>query len=184
VCPPTDASPAGEPLADPPARSLDQAHVRLQLAGWLTYKTGVHARLAREVLADIDWITASLDALEGEITKPWPRPRWPICSRLVDVAPLTAAKIVGNDWCHQVQQSRATSEALAGTDLIFAGRWCWRSTRHRTNPRGQPLGLSPGPHAGAVSPCVDVLARGAGSRDGACAASDTRGRGRSARPLQ
>jgi hypothetical protein len=77
--------------------------------------------LPREVLADIDWITASLDALEGEITTPWPRPRWPICSRLVDVAPLTAAKIVGNDWCHQVQQSRATSEALAGADLIFAG---------------------------------------------------------------
>jgi hypothetical protein len=102
-------------------------------------------------------------------------------ARSVDVAPLTAAKIVGNDWCHQVQQSRATSEALAGTDLIFAGRWCWRSTRHRRNPRGQPLGLSPGPHAGAVSPCVDVLARGAGSRDGACPASDTRGRGRSAR---
>jgi hypothetical protein len=34
---------------------------------------------------------------------------------------LTAAKIVGNDWRHQVQQSRATSEALAGADLIFAG---------------------------------------------------------------
>jgi transposase len=59
---------AGDPAADPPAHSLDRAKVRLQLAGWLTDKTGIDARLAREVLADIDRITPTIDALEREIT--------------------------------------------------------------------------------------------------------------------
>jgi pyrimidine deaminase RibD-like protein len=83
----------------------------------------------------------------------------------VDVAPLTAAKIVGNDWCHQVQQSRATSEALAGADLTFAGALVLAFHTSSDESARTALSLSPGPHAGAVSPCVEVLARGAGSRD-------------------
>lgn len=106
---------AGDPIADPPAHSLDRAKVRVQLAGWLTDKTGIDARLAREVLADIDRITPSIDALEREITALAKAQ----AADLLDIpgcGPLTAAKIVGETagidrFAHEAQYAMHTGVA-------------------------------------------------------------------------
>jgi transposase len=83
-----------DPIADPAAKSIDRAKTRACLAQWLADKQGIDARMAREVLADIDRVTPVINALRREITA------------LVSVAApslllvpgcgaLTAAKIVG-----------------------------------------------------------------------------------------
>ena len=58
----------GEAAADPAPKTLNQLGVRRRLTDWLAGKPGIDARLAREVLADIDRICPQIAALERELT--------------------------------------------------------------------------------------------------------------------
>ena len=84
----------GDPEADPRATSLKQANVRARLAGWLADRPGIDARLARDILTDIDRITPVINGLEREITA-LVRARAPQLLEIPGCAALTAAKIVG-----------------------------------------------------------------------------------------
>lgn len=90
----------GDPVADPAPRALDVAKTRRALADWLAdelaARPGIDARLARDVLADIDRVCAQVAALEKEITTAVKAHQ--AAARLTGLpgcAALTAAKIVG-----------------------------------------------------------------------------------------
>jgi transposase len=83
-----------DPVADPPIKSLNRAKTRAELADWLVDKQGIDARMAREVLADIDRTTPVINALEKEITG-LVKDVAPTLLRLPGCGALTAAKIVG-----------------------------------------------------------------------------------------
>jgi transposase len=83
-----------EAIADPPIKSLDRTKTRVQLGGWLADKVGVDARMAREVLADIDRVTPVINALEREIGG-LVKTSAPALLELSGCGALTAAKIVG-----------------------------------------------------------------------------------------
>lgn len=86
----------GEPVADPAPKSLDQTKTRRSLHEWLADKTGLDARFARDVLADIDRVCGQVSALDKEISAAVKVHR--AASRLTQLAgcaALTAAKIVG-----------------------------------------------------------------------------------------
>jgi transposase len=86
----------GDPAADPAPASLDVNKTRRELAAWLADKTGIDARLARDVLADIDRVCAQAAALEKEITAAVKSHETATrLTRLSGCAALTAAKIVG-----------------------------------------------------------------------------------------
>jgi transposase len=95
----------GDPAADPAPASLDRAKVRRELASWLAGPgdpagLGPHvtidARLARDVLADIDRVCAQIIALEKEISAEVAAHEAATrLTRLSGCAALTAAKIVG-----------------------------------------------------------------------------------------
>ena len=84
----------GDPAVDPAPKALKRAKTRQQLAQWLNGRDGIDARLAREVLADIDRITPVVNDLEKEIGALVKR-RAPELLELPGCAALTAAKIVG-----------------------------------------------------------------------------------------
>lgn len=84
----------GDPVADPAPKSLAIAKTRRQLAAWLTGKDGIDARLARDILADIDRISPVINALEREIAGVV-RTLAPQLLELPGCGELTAAKIVG-----------------------------------------------------------------------------------------
>ena len=84
----------GDPDADPPAASLNRARTRQRLAVWLGDKFGIDARLARDILADIDRTTPVINALEREITA-LVQAQAPELVQLPGCGALTAAKIVG-----------------------------------------------------------------------------------------
>jgi transposase len=83
-----------DPIADPPTASLDRAKTRSALATWLQDKVGIDARMAREVLADIDRTTPVINALEREIAVLVTQAA-PALLELPGCGALTAAKIVG-----------------------------------------------------------------------------------------
>lgn len=84
----------GEPAADPKPKAIKQAKTRRALAQWLEGREGIDARLARDILADIDRVTPVIDALEREITA-LVTARAPQLLELPGCAALSAAKIVG-----------------------------------------------------------------------------------------
>ena len=84
----------GDPDADPKPKSLKQANVRRRLAAWLADQQGVDARLARDILADIDRITPVINALEKELSA-LIQARVPQLLEIPGCAVLTAAKIAG-----------------------------------------------------------------------------------------
>jgi transposase len=84
----------GDPEADPKAKSLNQANVRRRLAAWLADQDGIDARLARDILADIDRITPVINDLERELTA-LVKARVPQLLEIPGCAVLTAAKIAG-----------------------------------------------------------------------------------------
>ncbi|WP_344222747.1 IS110 family transposase, partial [Kribbella sancticallisti] len=84
----------GDPIADPPATALNRARTRQELTDWLAGKNGIDARLARDILADIDRITPVINALEREIDN-LVAAAAPNLLELPGCGPLTAAKIVG-----------------------------------------------------------------------------------------
>ena len=83
-----------DPTVDPAPKSLDRAKVRRELAELLAPITGIDARLAREVLADIDRTTPVINALEREVTA-LVTLQAPALLELTGCGGLTAAKIVG-----------------------------------------------------------------------------------------
>lgn len=83
-----------DPTLDPKPGSLDRAKTRHQLAEMLDGKTGIDARLARELLADIDALTPRIDALATELADLVTQ-RAPLLLALPGCGALTAAKIVG-----------------------------------------------------------------------------------------
>ena len=86
----------GEPAADPAPKTLDRIGVRRALAVWLAGRSGIDARLARDVLVDIDRICPQITALEKEITAAVATHEAASgLTRLSGCAALTAAKIVG-----------------------------------------------------------------------------------------
>jgi transposase len=85
---------AGDPVADPPAKSLNRTRTRTRLAHWLADKAGIDARLARDILTDIDRITPVINALDKEISA-LVAAQAPELVALPGCGPLTAAKIVG-----------------------------------------------------------------------------------------
>ena len=94
----------GDPAADPAPASLDVAKTRRALTAWLTAwladelaaRPSIDARLARDVLADIDRVCVQISALEKEITSAVQAHEAATrLTRLSGCAALTAAKIVG-----------------------------------------------------------------------------------------
>ena len=84
----------GDPEADPKPKALKQANVRRRLAAWLAAQAGIDARLARDILADIDRITPVINDLERELTA-LVKARVPQLLEIPGCAALTAAKIAG-----------------------------------------------------------------------------------------
>lgn len=84
----------GDPEADPKPKALKQANIRLRLAVWLGDQDGIDARLARDILADIDRITPVINDLERELTA-LVKARVPQLLEILGCAALTAAKIAG-----------------------------------------------------------------------------------------
>lgn len=84
----------GVPDADPAPKSLNRARTRAELAEWLADQEGIDARLARDILADIDRVCPFINDLEREITV-LVQAQAPQLLRLAGCGALTAAKIVG-----------------------------------------------------------------------------------------
>jgi transposase len=83
-----------DPTIDPAPKSLNVAKTRARLAELLAHLGGIDARLARELLADIEALTGRINALEKEITA-LVQVQAPALLELPGCAALTAAKIVG-----------------------------------------------------------------------------------------
>jgi transposase len=83
-----------DPTVDPAPKSLNIAKSRARLRDLLVDLGGIDARLARELLEDIDVLTVRVNALEKEITA-LVRAQAPQLLELPGCAALTAAKIVG-----------------------------------------------------------------------------------------
>lgn len=83
-----------DPEQDPQPRALRSAGTRRALTHWLAHKTGMVARMARDILDDIDAISHKIDDLEKEITTRIPSVA-PMLLTLPGCGPLTAAKLVG-----------------------------------------------------------------------------------------
>lgn len=83
-----------DPTVDPRPKSLKQAKTRRQLIEFLADKVGIDARMAREVLADIDRTTPVINALEREVTA-LVTAQAPALLHLQGCGGLSAAKIVG-----------------------------------------------------------------------------------------
>ena len=84
----------GDPAADPAPKSLKQAKTRRQLAGWLAEQDAIDARLARDILADIDRITPVINDLEREIAA-LVKVTAPELVAIPGCGELTAAKLLG-----------------------------------------------------------------------------------------
>ncbi|MCK6212772.1 IS110 family transposase [Georgenia sp. EYE_87] len=83
-----------DPTVDPAPKSLNIARTRARLRDLLAGLGGIDARLARELLEDIDVLTGRVNALEKEITA-LVKDQAPELLELPGCAALTAAKIVG-----------------------------------------------------------------------------------------
>lgn len=84
----------GDPIADPAPKALKIAKTRRRLAEWLADRDGIDARLARDILADIDRVTPVINDLEREIAA-LVKTQAPELLELPGCGELTAAKIVG-----------------------------------------------------------------------------------------
>jgi transposase len=82
-----------DPSVDPGPKTLNRAVKRAELASFLADTTGIDARLARELLADIEALTTRINALEREISA-LVSDQAPDLLELPGCGPLSAAKIV------------------------------------------------------------------------------------------
>jgi transposase len=83
-----------DPTVDPGPKTLNRAVKRAELADFLADLPGIDARLSRELLVDIDALTARINDLEREITR-LVTERAPALLELPGCGALGAAKIVG-----------------------------------------------------------------------------------------
>lgn len=128
----------GEAAADPAPASLNRAVTRLQVASWLTGRAGIDARLARDVLGDIDRVCAQVSALDKEITTAVRTHQ--AASQLTQLsgcAALTAAKIVGETagigrFAHE---ARFAMHAGVAPIPVWSGRTHGRVRVSRTGNR-------------------------------------------------
>ncbi|MCX5041795.1 IS110 family transposase [Aldersonia sp. NBC_00410] len=126
----------GDPIADPPARTLHRAGTRAGLREWLVDRTGIDARLARDILTDIDRITPVIDDLEHEITA-WMQALAPELLALPGCGVLTAAKIYGETAGVHRFAHEAKYAAYTGTAPIpvWSGRTAGRMRLCRSGNR-------------------------------------------------
>ncbi len=127
----------GDPAADPASKALKRARTRRQLAAWLADRDGIDARLARDILADIDRVSPVIDDLEREITG-LVKSRAPELVELPGCAALTAAKILGETAGIDRFASDAKYAMHAGVAPIpvWSGR-TWGRVRHNKSGNRQ-----------------------------------------------
>src|SRR5882672_9058231 len=82
-----------DPDHDPKPGSLTRVKTRRALARWLDDRSGMVARMAREILDDLDHVNMMVDALEREIDHRV-QVLAPALLSLPGCGPLTAAKLV------------------------------------------------------------------------------------------
>jgi transposase len=120
-------------IEEPPARGLARSHVLAELTESLRNQPGTVARIARELVAQVTALTASIDALEAEIA-----------DRVGSLAPsllalpgcgaLTAAKIVGETAGACRFRSRAAFARYNGSAPVPV--WSGNDTHHRLSRGG------------------------------------------------
>lgn len=145
------------PGDEPPPRSLDRRHVLDGLEAQLADVPGNVARIAREQLSWIRELTASIDALEREISG-LVRALAPTLLALEGCGALTAAKLVGETAGAGRFRSRAAFARHNGTAPIPV--WSGNDTRHRLS-RGGNRQINAALHRIAVT----QLRRGGRGRD-------------------
>lgn len=125
-----------DPTVDPAPKSLDRAKTRSELRGFLTGIPGIDARLARELLDDIETLTLRADALEKEITANVTA-QAPQLLALPGCGPLTAAKIVGETAGITRFATEAKSAMHAGVAPIpvWSGRTAGRVRLNKAGNR-------------------------------------------------
>ena len=83
-----------DPSCDPTRSSLTHAKGQRQLVEFIAAHTGIDARMASDLLADIIRLTSQINTLDGEIT-PLVQTQAPQLLTLPGCGALTAAKIIG-----------------------------------------------------------------------------------------
>jgi transposase len=122
-----------DPGSEPVARSLDRAVVLAALDARLAEVPGTVARLARELVGRIRALTASIDALEREISR-LVAPLAPSLLALTGCGSLTAAKLIGETAGIGRFRSAAAFARLNGTAPVPV--WSGNTERHRLSRSG------------------------------------------------
>jgi transposase len=121
-------------LGDEPApRSLDRAHVLVDLELRLAEQPGIVARLARDLVTRIRELTTVIDALEREIGQLTERLS-PNLLALTGCGPLTAAKLVGEAAGIERFRSKAAFARHNGSAPVPV--WSGNTVRHRLSRGG------------------------------------------------
>lgn len=125
-----------DPTLDPTPRSLDRSKTRAGLREALRDLPGIDARLARELLEDIEALSQRADALEREITA-LVADRAPALLELPGCGALTAAKIVGETAGIERFATEAKYAMHAGTAPIpvWSGRTRGRVRMNKSGNR-------------------------------------------------
>lgn len=122
-----------DPGAAPPRRSLHRQHVLAGLEQQLAEVPGVVARLARDLVARIRGLTASINTLEREIGR-LVRPLAATLLGLLGCGVLTAAKLIGETADIRRFRSRAAYARHTGTAPVPV--WSGNTQRVRLNRGG------------------------------------------------
>lgn len=120
-------------IEEPPAGALDRAHILVRLEQALADRPGTTARIARELVAQVQALTNAINALEREISGIADHLA-PSLRRLVGCGPLTTAKIVGETAGIGRFRSAAAFAMHDGTAPIPV--WSGNVVRHRLNRGG------------------------------------------------
>jgi transposase len=121
------------PGSEPAPRSLDRIHVLTSLAQRLAQEPGTVARIAREPVAHIRALTATISSLEREIGAQAEQLA-PSLLTLTGCGPLSAAKIVGETAGARRFRSRAAFARHSGTAPLPV--WSGNVVRHRLSRGG------------------------------------------------
>jgi transposase len=121
------------PGSEPAARSLDRAHVLAALERELAERSGTVARIARDLVARIRELTATINDLEREIGALAERLA-PRLLALTGCGPLTAAKLVGEAAGVGRFRSKAAFARHNGTAPVPV--WSGNTVRHRLSRGG------------------------------------------------
>lgn len=120
-------------VAEPPARSLDRAHVLGGLADTLADRSAQVARAARDLVGRIRALTADIDALEREVAA-LVADLAPTLLALPGCRPLTAAKLLGEVASIDRFRSSAAFARHNGSAPVPA--WSANGGRHRLSRTG------------------------------------------------